>query len=65
MNNIPLGWNLDLKLRNAENLNNKLLETLKEFYDAEWMVSHEWGGDRDSILSKVEKLLKDNGKLND
>jgi ribonuclease HI len=42
--------------------NKELLETLEEFYNAEWMVSHDWGGDRDSILNKVADVLIKNGK---
>lgn len=34
------------------------LRLLKMLRDAEWMVSHDWGGNRDEILSKVDELLE-------
>jgi hypothetical protein len=35
-----------------------LEEALRELVDAEWMVSHDWGGDRESVLSKARALLR-------
>ena len=35
----------------------KLSEALQALYDAEWMVSHDWGGDRDSVMEKVHAAL--------
>lgn len=35
----------------------QLRELLAEFRDAEWMVSHDWGGDRAALLAKVDAML--------
>ena len=35
----------------------ELLETLKELLGAEWMVSNDWGGDRETVLSKAEAVI--------
>lgn len=34
------------------------LEALKEFKTAEWMVTHDWGGDRQSVIKKAEEVIK-------
>lgn len=34
-----------------------LVETLRELLDAEWMVTHDWGGDRDSVFDKALAVL--------
>lgn len=34
-----------------------LLEALKELLEAEWMVTHDWGGDRDAVLKKGRRAV--------
>ena len=41
----------------AVNNHAKLVEALRELVDAEWMVTHDWGGDRAAVLSKASSLL--------
>lgn len=36
----------------------EILEALIELYESEWMVSHDWGGDRNSVLEKVDSVIK-------
>ena len=33
------------------------LKLLKRLRDAEWMVTHDWGGNRQAILEQVDALL--------
>jgi hypothetical protein len=33
------------------------LRLLKKLRDAEWMVTHDWGGNRDEILEQIDALL--------
>ena len=41
----------------------ELYEALKEFVESEWMVTHDWGGDRDAVREKADKALaKADGK---
>lgn len=42
----------------AVNNHYRLLEALKELTEAEWMVSHDWGGDRESALEKAREAIK-------
>lgn len=35
----------------------ELLDALKSLNDAEWMVTHDWGGDRAFIINKVEQAI--------
>lgn len=35
-----------------------LLAALKAILTAEWMVTHDWGGDRDSVLVLAEAAIK-------
>ena len=40
-----------------------MYEALKELREAEWMVTHDWGGDREEVLKKAnEALAKAEGK---
>ena len=34
-------------------------EALREMREAEWMVTHDWGGDRQAVLDKVDAVLND------
>jgi hypothetical protein len=34
-----------------------LREALQELVDAEWMVTHDWGGNREAILEKARRAL--------
>ena len=36
----------------------EIYDRLKSLYDAEWMVTHDWGGDREAILKSVRKVLR-------
>ena len=38
--------------------NAALREALKELLDAEWMMSHDWGGDRQAVLQKAKSALE-------
>ena len=38
-------------------IHKEMYEALKELIEAEWMVSHDWGGDRGAILNKASKAL--------
>ena len=35
-----------------------LLEACKALLKAEWMVTHDWGGDRDSVIKMVEAAIR-------
>jgi hypothetical protein len=35
----------------------RLRAALKEFREAEWMVTHDWGGDRPELLDRVDAAL--------
>lgn len=35
----------------------ELVEGLREITSAEWMVTHDWGGDRDAVLDKARQLI--------
>ena len=48
--------NLNIELETANNSIKVLAEALDELVKAEWMVSHDWGGDRKSIMNKCEEL---------
>lgn len=41
----------------ACNLFPELVAKLEELVKAEWMVTHDWGGDRNKLLKEVEELL--------
>lgn len=41
----------------ACNMYPELVETLKELREAEWMMTNDWGGDRESIINKVDAIL--------
>lgn len=43
----------------------KLRKALQALYDAEWMVTHDWGGDRDSVMDKVRKALNIDPETNE
>ena len=43
----------------------RLVDALSELVDAEWMVSHDWGGDRGAVLGKAEALLSELKALDD
>ena len=34
-----------------------LLEALETIINSEWMVSHDWGGDRDAVMDKAEAAI--------
>ena len=34
-----------------------LYEALEEIINSEWMVTHDWGGDRNSVMEKGRKAL--------
>ena len=36
---------------------NELVKALRELRNAEWMMTHDWGGDRQAILDHVDILL--------
>ena len=38
-------------------LQNAVVEAAREFLDAEWMVTHDWGGDREAVRSKLLSAL--------
>lgn len=35
----------------------ELLEALEALLEAEWMMSHDWGGDRYAVTSKAEAAI--------
>jgi len=35
----------------------ELYEALKGYMESEWMVTHDWGGDRDAVREKAEKAI--------
>lgn len=35
-----------------------LLDALQTMLKSEWMVTHDWGGDRDSVLIKAEQAIE-------
>lgn len=35
----------------------RLKETLRELMESEWMVTHDWGGDRAGLFEKVRAVL--------
>jgi len=35
-----------------------LTDVLKEYRDAEWMGTFDWGGDREGLLAKVDNALE-------
>lgn len=37
----------------------RLAEAAQEMLDAEWMVSHDWGGDRYSVKEKLQNAITD------
>lgn len=48
----PLNVELNLTPREGE-----LFECLKALRDAEWMVTHDWGGDRDAVIARVDAAI--------
>lgn len=52
MNAHPLDIDLSLTPHQRE-----LFECLKALRDAEWMVTHDWGGDREAILARVDAAI--------
>jgi len=42
----------------VEKINLDLLEALKALLKAEWMVSHDWGGDRESVIKQVKAAIR-------
>lgn len=48
---------LKTKVAALEAENAEFRGVLTEYRDAEWQVSHDWGGDRKSILDKCDVLL--------
>jgi hypothetical protein len=44
-----------VKMLMAEN--ERLREALYELRNAEWMVTHDWGGDREAVLAKADAAL--------
>lgn len=36
----------------------ELYEALKELLESEWMVTHDWGGDRNAVIGKAKEALK-------
>ena len=49
---------LKRKLTAAEARVRELEEVLSELLNAEWMVTHDWGGDRDTLLNKAKQALE-------
>ena len=45
-------WHLEVDSKETE-----MLEMLKEMVSAEWMMSHDWGGDREGLLKKADALI--------
>lgn len=41
----------------AYNHHDALVGALDDLLEAEWMVTHDWGGDRDSIYDKAQAVL--------
>jgi hypothetical protein len=48
----PLEVELSFTQREGE-----LFECLKALRDAEWMVTHDWGGDREAVLARVDAAI--------
>jgi len=53
----------DYRNWNHRPIESALVEALKELLDAEWMVSHDWGGDRQAVIGKAKSALASAGEM--
>ena len=43
---------------NSQSAKQRLLDALRALVKAEWMVTHDWGGDRQSVLKQARAAIR-------